>query len=203
MEFIIGGGIIAAAILLAALGLRRRERGDDARKYGRRKTINEIAADHTTQLPLPPNADSCSHDWDLVTSHVLDDRRSVTVMKCPTCGAIDKTVEEVEPPEPEQQPKSECRHKWLKEKYVVLSSAYEQMATAADKHNRSVYSYRTSGRNKETAPAWKTQELELKPENKWAFEKKFVQVRVCSQCGEIDKIITSNYSATEEHNADG
>ncbi len=158
-----------------------------------RRSIREIAADHTTDLPLPPNADSCSHDWDLVTHDVLDGRRSVTVLKCLHCGVLDKTIEDVEPIEA-------CRHRWKKEKDLELESAYEQMATAADKHNRAVFrdvSSRNYNKSVPAAPAWRMPAIEMDEAHKWMFEKKLVQIRICPDCGEIDKTITSNYGKTE------
>jgi Zn ribbon nucleic-acid-binding protein len=111
------------------------------------------------------------------------EKRLVHVLKCLKCGLIDKTMAVTSvPPKPTPVPapplpRSECRHRWEKEKVVTLDSAYEQMA-------------KVKGNNGQWKKDAKTPDTG-KPEP-WMFRKVYISVRVCTQCGEIDKNIVSN-----------
>lgn len=146
-------------------------------------------ADVTTVCPAPFAAQACSHDWDTVTEQVLEmphEKRAMIVMKCLKCGLIDKTMATTSappkppaPPPPPPVPRCECRHKWEKEKIVTLDSAYEQMS-------------KVKGNNGQWKKDAKTPEVDGKKLEPWMFRKVYISVRVCTQCGEIDKSIVSN-----------
>jgi hypothetical protein len=141
----------------------------------------------TTVSPAPFAAMTCAHDWDIVTDQTLEmdhEKRAVVIMSCNKCGLVDKTMtvtSPVPPPPkplpPPPPPKSECRHRWDKEKVVTLDSAYEQMSRV-----------RVSGQKKDTKPP----ELDQSNLEPWMFRKIHISIRVCTQCGEIDKSIVSN-----------
>lgn len=140
-------------------------------------------AEVTTVCPAPFAAQACSHNWEVLNDTTLEmphEKKLVHIMVCDKCGLIDKTTaitSAIPKPAPVPQPRSECRHRWEKEKLVTLESAYEQMCKVKS----------TNGRWKQDAKP----ELSGPPEP-WMFRKVFVSIRVCSQCGEIDKSIVSN-----------
>jgi hypothetical protein len=119
------------------------------------------------------------------------EKKVVAVLTCRKCGAIDKTVEATSKAPPPPQPawtKAECRHKWETEKKVVLDSAYEQML-------KSISEKQSYGRSKVNTD--RKIDLDLNEAHAWMFRKTYVCVRVCSVCGEIDKIITSNFDVAD------
>lgn len=145
-------------------------------------------AEVTTVCPAPFAAQACSHDWETVNETVLEmphEKRLIHVMKCAKCGLIDKTMATTSaPPKPPPPPpapplpRSECRHRWEKEKVVTLDSAYEQMA-------------KVKGGNGQWKKDAKTPEMAGAPAP-WMFRKVYISVRCCTNCGEIDKSIVSN-----------
>jgi Zn ribbon nucleic-acid-binding protein len=153
-------------------------------------------AEVTTVCPAPFAAQACSHDWEVVNETILEmphEKRMIHVMKCLRCGLVDKTMattsEAPKPPPPPPLPKCECRHRWEKEKVVTLESAYEQMA-------------KVKGSNGQWKKDAKIPELSGTPEP-WMFRKVFISVRVCTQCGEIDKSIVSNMEGDDNGLAEG
>jgi hypothetical protein len=145
-------------------------------------------AEITTVCPAPFAAASCSHDWETVNETILDmphEKKLIHVQKCCKCGLVDKTVAATSaPPKPPPPPpapplpRSECKHRWEKEKVVTLDSAYEQMA-------------KVRGSNGQWKKDAKVPDMSSTPEP-WMFRKVYISVRVCTQCGEIDKSIVSN-----------
>lgn len=143
----------------------------------------------TTVSPAPFASQACSHDWEIVTEQVLEvehETRLVVIMKCNKCGLVDKTMSVTSaPPKPPPPPpvpplpRCECRHRWEKEKNVTLDSAYEQMS-------------KVKGGNGQWKKDSKTPELDQKKLEPWMFRKVYISVRVCTQCGEVDKSIVSN-----------
>ncbi len=143
----------------------------------------------------PPPAPPCLHDWQTVVEQVLDvahEKKVVIIMTCRRCGQVDKTTEVTSKPPPEKAKewtKSECRHKWETEKKVVLDSAYEQML-------KSISVKENYGRTSKVDSNKKI-DLDLNEAPAWMFRKSYVVVRICSTCGEIDKIITSNFELAD------
>lgn len=153
-------------------------------------------ADVTTVCPVPLASLSCSHDWEIQVEQVLDmphEKKCIAVLSCVKCGLLDKTVQTTSlapkplpPPPPPPLPRSECRHKWEKEKSVVLDSAYEQMSKVRG----------SNGQWKKDAKEPDLDEQELEP---WMFRKRYISVRVCTSCGEIDRCLTANFEEGEEN----
>lgn len=148
-------------------------------------------ADITTVCPVPLGSLSCSHDWEVKVEQVLDmphEKKCIAVLSCVKCGLIDKTVQTtsvVPKPLPPPLPRSECKHKWEKEKSVILDSAYEQMSKVRG----------SNGQWKKDAKKPDLEEQGLEP---WMFRKRYVSVRVCTSCGEIDRCVTANFEEGEE-----
>ena len=132
-------------------------------------------ADITTILPISAHSAICDHDWEVMAERVLEmphEKKSVLVMACRRCGIVDKTVQSTSPPPP---CKTDCHHKWETEKKITLESAYEQILKSDDKRI----------------------EIDLSEAQPWMFRKSYVSIRICSVCGELDKVITSNFELAE------
>lgn len=143
--------------------------------------------------PPPP----CSHEWESVVQQNLEmphEKKIVAVLTCRKCGAVDKTVEATSKPPSQGWTKAECRHKWEAEKKLVLDSAYEQMLKSINEkqpYNKQPY-------NKVNAE--RKIDLDLNEAPAWMFRKTYVCIRICSECGEIDKIVTANFEVTDAEN---
>ncbi len=146
-------------------------------------------------LPPPPPAPPCDHDWQSVSEQMLEvdhEKRYSLVLTCRKCGSIDKTSAVTsKAPEPHWT-KEQCRHKWEKEKAVTLDSAYEQMLKSI-KVAPTGYGQKTTKVDPE-----KKLLLDLNKAPAWMFRKSYVCVRVCTVCGDIDKIVTSNFDIEGE-----
>ena len=129
------------------------------------------------ELNLRPH--TCPHVWEVSTERVIennDEKKLVLIQKCSLCGILDKTVESLK----KERSKTECRHKWIKQKLVNIESAYEQYAGEM-KHATKDW--------RDSSKAW----LDTKNLGPWAFRKTHVCTYVCELCGEINTIIASNY----------
>lgn len=114
----------------------------------------------STELPIPPAAYTCSHQWEVQTQERAEtdlEVRVIAIMTCPHCGAIDKTIETV--------PK---KHDWELVETNILPSAYEQWAQAATK-----YWTQTA------AAAFQKENTPPSLSNFKLFEKKIVIVKRC------------------------
>ncbi len=76
----------------------------------------------TTVLPIPFQAATCTHAWDVITEHKLEmdhEKKCVIILQCRRCGMIDKTIQGTNPiPRPAPQP---CLHDWQ----IALSHGIE------------------------------------------------------------------------------
>lgn len=151
--------------------------------------------DKTVQVTSPkPHEDPkpCAHEWDTVVNEQLDaphEKRLVCILTCKKCGLVDKTTEVTSKPPPAAPSRSECRHKWEKEKIVVLDSAYEQMLKSIS--HKEAYS-----RTAKVDPQKKL-DLDLNDCEPWMFRKSYISIRTCPLCGEIDKTIAHNFDDEE------
>lgn len=163
----------------------------------------DIKAECNTVLPLPMGAEMCNHSFDVITNQIIHaphEEKCVIILQCTKCGAMDKTIAVTSPPPPPPPPppklpepplpKSECRHNWIKEKSVTLDSAYEQMEPLllnkkGTKQNQAAKNEDVPIFDPASAPPW-------------MFRKQSIKERICSKCGEIDRIVTSNFDLTPE-----
>lgn len=167
-------------------------------------TKMDLKAECNTVLPVPIGAEMCHHKMEIVTSQVLHtahEEKCVIVLQCTSCGTIDKTIAVTSPapvlPVP-PQPRSECRHSWIKEKTITLSSAFEQMEDLLVKEQGRAGSYKPLGKKKETLDdEEKTSVFDFSTAPAWMFQKKCVKERICSKCGEVDRVVTSNFDIEE------
>ena len=145
------------------------------------------AIDKTIQVtnpepePSPPGL--CSHDWQTLTERVLEvphEKKVLLVLNCRKCGLVDKTTEvtSVAP-----KGKEDCRHKWDKQKSVILDSAYEQM----------IRSISTKQPYKAKVDTDKKINLDLDKAPSWMFKKTYVCEWVCTLCGEVHTTVASNF----------
>jgi hypothetical protein len=143
-------------------------------------------------LPAPP----CHHDWFTEQCQNLDmphEKKCVLILKCKNCGALDKTIEVTSPTPAPAWTKDQCKHKWDVDKRVLVDSAYEQMLESIKVKSSNYSSIKKIDPNKAL-------DLDLNEAPSWMFRKTYICTRVCSICGEIDKIITSNFNIDEEIN---
>jgi hypothetical protein len=163
--------------------------------------VIDKTVESTSKMPPPsppPPAPPCKHQWETVERATLEqnhESRLVVIMKCVLCGDVDKTTEVTSKPPPPPPvpppPRSECRHKWVTDKTVTLDSAYEQML-------KSIKTVGQYGGKQRIDPSKKL-DLDLQQAPQWMFRKTHIQIRTCSLCGEIDKLVASN---VEEESAD-
>lgn len=138
--------------------------------------------DKTIQItsPVPVKVpEPCSHDWNVTVEQSLEmphEKKVVAILTCKKCGSIDKTVETTSKAPIPAIRRDECRHQWDIEKKVTLESAYEQTV-------------------KKSAPKIP---LDMNKSPAWIFQKTCISVRTCRLCGEIDKIIASNFEPPTE-----
>lgn len=154
--------------------------------------ITSPAPPEPPPLPTPP----CLHDWQIVVEQNLEvdhEKKVIVVMTCRRCGEIDKTTETTSKAPAREWCKAECRHKWETEKKITLDSAYEQML-------KSISSKEQYARTPKVDTKQKL-DLDLNEAPPWMFRKSYVCVRVCSVCGELDKVITSNFELAEGEEA--
>lgn len=155
--------------------------------------LYENRDEYITQLPLPSGAEFCEHNMELVANETITvphESRCMIILKCAKCGLIDKTIEKTSPaPKPPNPvvPKSECHHRWRREKAISLTSAFEQMAIA----HKAINAYNKNDQGVE---------LDLDKAPPWMFRKACVVTRICERCGEIDHMHASNF---EEDNGKG
>jgi len=179
-------------------------------------TKMDVRAECNTVLPLPMGAEMCNHTMDIITNQVIrapHEEKCVIIMQCTKCGAVDKTIAVTSPPPPPPpppprppEPRAECRHNWVKEKTITLQSAFEQMEDLLKEQQKAARS--SVNPYKPYNPRKKTTSTEVVEEDAtifdpatappWMFQKKCVKERVCSKCGEIDRVVTSNFDVEEE-----
>jgi hypothetical protein len=181
-----GSGVLVTSVLMKVLGAIKRNSGWTVhpREF-------DASKDVTTVLPVPLGASTCCHRWVVASEQKLTaphQERLAVIMKCDLCGSIDKTVQAIGPPPPPPvipTPKSECRHRWDREKTVTLDSAYEQMTKAEQKVPHTQFMKKAS-------------QLDATTIEPWMFRKTYVSIRVCTLCGLVEKIIASNYRDGDE-----
>lgn len=126
------------------------------------KNYLDVPLEHTTQLPVPIAAATCTHDWQVLVQETLDgelESKVVVVMKCPRCGAIDKTIETAQ---------KKVKRDWKLVKEVQTPSAYQQMDLAY--HNAP---------NPDSSPSW-------------MFRQGYLAIYECANTGEIREVRSSN-----------
>jgi Zn ribbon nucleic-acid-binding protein len=149
----------------------------------------------TSKAPPPAPKTPCSHEWLTEVSQNLEmphEKKLVLVLKCKNCGVLDKTTEVTSPIPAPAWTKEQCRHKWEVEKRVLIDSAYEQMLESIKVKTNNYSSAKKIDPNKEL-------DLDLNNAPAWMFQKRYVSIRTCSVCGEVDKTIASNFDAEEEN----
>ncbi len=206
----VNGNLVAVSSKLASLHDNK-----DAKQGGTvllPVTRMDPKAECNTVLPLPMGAEMCAHKMEVVTEKVIHaphEERVVIVLQCIKCGAVDKTIAVTsEPPKPPPppprppEPRSECRHDWEKEKTVTLNSAFEQMEDFLKLNGKSKKPASTPAVSRYGSNSKKTGSEEPPPESvffdpanapAWMFQKKCIKERVCKKCGEIDRVVTSNF----------
>lgn len=168
----------------------------------------DLKSECTTVLPVPIGAEMCHHKMEVITNRVLHtphEEKCIVILQCTSCGTIDKTIAVTSPapvlPTP-PQPKSECRHCWVKEKSITISSAFEQMEDFLKERNRTGASKPLVGKKKESAEDEKNSNFDLATAPAWMFQKKICLQRVCSKCGTIDRVVASNFETEESVEAE-
>ena len=159
--------VISTLMGLFALVVSIWQRAEMSHSLARIRELRE-AAREPKETPL---AQACHHEWGVLKEEKLQNEReqmTILILQCKYCGNLDKTVESVSLPDPPKptEPRSECRHHWEKQKSVELESAYEQMKG-----------------NSESCESFQP----------WMFRKTVIIQRICSRCGEISTIESSNY----------
>lgn len=150
---------------------------------------NEIS----TVFPMPLGSEICAHNMEVIVNQKITsphEEKTVIVLQCLKCGAIDKTIVANSPAPKPIPPKSECRHRWIKEKAISLNSAFEQMEEVLSQ----------PAKNNQLAKNKKTIIEENSPTSlpPWMFQKKICIQRICSECGEVDRAVVSNFDIEKE-----
>ena len=147
------------------------------------KTETELQDDTMVQLPLPPKAAFCDHQWQTLTDKVIDGDNETThilIISCPHCGIVDKTITKVS---------KRCQHKWVKSDIIEAVSAYEQMHTTLELMT-SNKAYGMAGK-KGIVDSITTA---LNDRQLWVFRKAIADIRTCNICGEINTVKIENFS---------
>ncbi len=179
-------------------------------------TRMDVKAECNTVLPLPLGAEMCNHNMDVVTNQVIrapHEEKCVIIMQCTKCGAIDKTIAVTSPPPPPPpppprppEPRSECRHNWVKEKTITLQSAFEQMEDLLKDQQKAkvngTAAYKPYNPRKKITTSTEVVEedtpvFDPSTAPPWMFQKKCIKERICSKCGEVDRVVTSNFDVEE------
>lgn len=159
-------------------------------------------AECNTVLPLPLGSEMCSHSMDIIAKEIIHaphEERAVIILQCSKCGVMDKTIAVTspppKPPPDPPPPRSECRHVWVKEKTVTLNSAFEQMEEFLKQNTLKKTITIKGGKKGE-----EIEKTVFDPSSapSWMFMKKCVKERICSKCGEIDRVVSSNFEVEEE-----
>jgi RNase P subunit RPR2 len=163
-------------------------------------------AECSTVLPLPIGAEMCAHNMEVIVNERLStphESRLVVVLECKKCGVIDKTITVTSPPPPAPpppkppEPRSECRHQWVKEKSVTLESAFEQMEEIL-KQGATKPKKTSDARKKIVDEEEEANPFDPTSAPAWMFAKKFLRERVCSKCGEVDRVVVSNFEVEND-----
>lgn len=139
-------------------GIKRIERGVD-----KQKTYADLPVEHTTRLPLPLGAATCTHAWETTTKETIEteyERTHILVITCTKCGVVDKTIESC---------RASCQHDWHQTATVITPSAWEISKK-----------YSNSYRNANDGEPWE-------------FHQKSILVDICKNCGERHEIIVENF----------
>lgn len=158
-------------------------------------------AECNTVLPLPLGSEMCNHTMDVITKEVIrapHEERAIVILQCTKCGVMDKTIAVTSPPPkppPEPPPpKSECRHNWVKEKTVTLDSAFEQME---DFLKQNAFKKIVVNKNGKKGEEVEKVIFDAASAPSWMFQKKCLKERICSKCGDIDRVLSSNFEVEE------
>jgi len=161
-------GVMAAGCCLALIVAvwQRSAVGSTVDKL--RKDLRDLQVNANEPPLLAP---VCHHEWGVLKEEALENERekkTITILQCKFCGNLDKTVESIRVPDPPKpaEPRSECRHSWELQKSIELESAYEQMKD-----------------NSESCESFQP----------WMFRKTVIIQRICTRCGEISTVESSNY----------
>lgn len=161
----------------------------------------DMKSECNTVLPLPMGAEICAHSMEILTNQMITaphEQRLVVILQCIKCGAMDKTIAVTSTPPKVDPPRLECRHDWIKEKTIYLTSAFEQMKDTLPTPG--------SAKPQINKPGKKQEQEEQHPMFKpvpWMFKKKCIKERICSKCGEVDRVVTSNFEEEEMEENDG
>ena len=181
-----GSGLLLAVIVASYMIRAQRRIVKTWEKYWGNNPGEQKSFEGTTTTPISLAAATCSHQWEVVKDERLDNgqqRKMITILQCPLCGTLDKTIESVNYIKP-TEPRSECRHEWESKRSVTLDSAYEQIAENCPTKPGSLS-------KKENVP-----ESGIVHEP-WFFKKVYLTERVCSKCGEVRTTVISNCDNTD------
>lgn len=145
-------------------------------------------------IPIPPTAEYCVHNWQVISDKVLEVRgRKTHILSvgCPNCGIKDINRTEIE----EITPVSECRHSWKTLVQKDVPSAYEQMNETLLKLTNGYVNSKTVRDAIEDITTTITSKVKDKDNDSSLFNKEFIKVVQCSDCGKIHEIKASNYDS--------
>lgn len=150
---------------------------------------------YLNELPIPPQAEYCSHDWHTVTDKIIelpDKKTHTVVLKCVKCGVLDKTINTIKI-EPKPVPVKDCRHKWKTKIREEFPSAYEQL------HETLVFINKQYGASGKTALIKSiTNKIEESGNDEMLFRKAFVRVDECIHCGKRYEVKGANYNEDDD-----
>jgi hypothetical protein len=206
---VFGGGCVAVCFYLrqvkfqlASVGEKMASQSNDDGKAGIvliPVTKLDPKAEISTVLPLPMGAEICAHNMDVIVKQIIHtdhEEKAIIILQCTKCGAIDKTYAVTSPPPKLVAPKSECRHRWVKEKTINLNSAFEQMEELLLKNNK--VSYFAPNGKKQPIPKEKEEIFDPSNAPSWMFRKTSIRERICELCGTIDRVVSSNFDLKED-----
>lgn len=165
----------------------------------------EPNAECSTVLPLPIGAEMCAHKMEVVVKEIIrapHEERAIIICECSKCGAVDKTIATTSqaPKVPIPPiPRSECKHRWVKDKSVTLESAFEQMEEILKQQNEKSKLANPFKKKigEEEASALKEPVFDPTTAPPWMFRKTLIQTKTCELCGEVDRVVVSNFNTEE------
>lgn len=156
---------LALLAIIKSMRVNAKFLGDVVKELKEANSRSKIDLNSLINPPSPP----CHHNWHVIKEERLDgsfEVKTLCVLQCDSCGALDKTVESVK----RELPRSECRHSWETQRTKELDSAYEQVSESGKK----------------------AEEM-LKDPEPWMFRKCYIITRICGRCGELHTVTASNF----------
>ena len=168
----------------------------------------DLSKDITTMHPLPFQAATCAHNWDVVDDKMLElphEKKHVLVLQCRTCGTLDKTVAitspapKVTPPPP--PPPTPCHHNWETVVNTTLDAGHEQKIIAILTCKLCGKIDKTTEVTSPAPPPPAPPPVPLSPDtccHKWDVDKKVLLESPYEQMLESIKVRKDNYSSAKK-----